>query len=227
MQQIDQHHKLLVIPHANVDPDGLSSALACFQMFTALGKEVTVICPDVLPESLKFLPGFEKLEQEIKDNKDFVVTINLDEGVEVDKLRYTVEDHKVNIIVVPKKGRIQSKQISLGEGDPKYDLLVVVDTADLNLLGTLYKDHVDLFSEVPILNIDHHISNTQFGQMHLIDPTAASATEVLYSLFTLLIIHASAADERKDHAGSRNASAYRSHHRHAQLPKSEYDSTIS
>jgi bifunctional oligoribonuclease and PAP phosphatase NrnA len=180
---IEQHQKLLIIPHANVDPDCLSSALACYQMFQAMGKEVTVICPDTHPEALKFLPGFEKLEQEVKENKDFVVTINLEEGVEVDKLRYTVEDHKVNIIVVPKKGRIKSQQIMLAEGEPKYDLLIIVDTADLALLGTLYKEHVDLFGEVPILNIDHHISNTRFGQLHLIDPTAASATEVLYSFF--------------------------------------------
>lgn len=183
LSAIEQHQKLLVIPHANVDPDGLGSALACFQMFSAMGKEVTVICPDTLPEALAFLPGYEKLEHEINENKDFVVTINMEEGVEVDKLRYTVEDHRVNIIVVPKKGRIRTQQISLAEGDAKYDLIVVVDSADLSLLGSLYKDHVDLFGEVPVLNIDHHISNTQFGQLHLIDPTAASATEVLYNWF--------------------------------------------
>ncbi len=184
LQILDQHQRILISPHANVDPDGLSSALACYQVFTAIGKEVTVICPDVKPDSLSFLPGFEKFEQEVKENKDFVVTINLDEGAEIDKLRYTVEDHRVNIIVVPKKGSIKPQQISLSEGDPKYDLIVIVDTADLSLLGSLYTDHIDLFSEVPILNIDHHISNTQYGQTQLIDPTAASATEVLYSWFT-------------------------------------------
>jgi nanoRNase/pAp phosphatase (c-di-AMP/oligoRNAs hydrolase) len=183
VQAIEQHHRLLVIPHANVDPDGLSSALACYQLFTALGKDVTVICPDVLPEALRFMPGFEKLEREVKESQDFVITINLDEGVEVDKLRYTVEDHKVNIIVVPKKGHIRPQQISLAPGEHTYDMIVVVDTADLSLLGSLYTDHIDLFSEVPILNIDHHISNTQFGQLHLIDPTSASATEVLYGWF--------------------------------------------
>ncbi len=183
LQAIEQHQRILISPHANVDPDGLSSALACYQVFTAMGKDVTVICPDVKPESMSFLPGFEKFEQEVKENKDFVVTINLDEGAEIDKLRYTVEDHRVNIIVVPKKGSIKPQQVSLAEGDPKYDLLVIVDTADLALLGSLYTDHIDLFSEVPILNIDHHISNTQFGQLQLIDPTAASATEVLYSWF--------------------------------------------
>jgi phosphoesterase RecJ-like protein len=184
LQTIEQHQRILISPHANVDPDGLSSALACYQIFTAMGKDVTVICPDVKPDSLSFLPGFEKFEHEVKENKDFVVTINLDEGGEIDKLRYTVEDNRVNIIVVPKKGTIRPQQISLSEGDPKYDLIVIVDTADLALLGSLYTDHVDLFSEVPILNIDHHISNTNYGQIQLIDPTAASATEVLYSWFT-------------------------------------------
>ncbi len=181
---IEQHQKLLIIPHANVDPDGLSSALACYQMFTAMGKDVTVICPDTKPEALKFLPGFEKLDEQISDNKDFIVTINLDDGVEVDKLRYTVEDNKVNIIVMPKKGQIKQQQIMLSEGGYGWDLIVVVDTADLALLGSFYKDHLDLFSSVPILNIDHHISNTLHGQLQLIDPTAASATEVLYSWFT-------------------------------------------
>ncbi len=180
---INQHQRLLVIPHANVDPDGISSALVCYQMFKALGKDVTVICPDTPPESLKFLPGFEKLTQEIAESQNFIVTVNLDEGVEVDKLRYTVEDKKVNIIVVPKKGKIRGSQISFGEGAQHYDLIVCVDTADLALFGNVYTDHVELFSSTPILNIDHHISNTQYGQVQLIDPTAASATEVLYSWF--------------------------------------------
>lgn len=182
-KMIEDHQRILVIPHANVDPDGLSSALACFQLFTSLGKDVTVICPDTPPEMLQFLPGFEKLSQEIEESQNFIITVNLEDGVEVDKLRYTVEDKKVNIIVVPKNGSIKPAHISLGEGDKKYDLIVVVDSADLSLLGNIYKDHIDLFSSVPILNIDHHISNTRFGQHQMIDATSASATEVLYHWF--------------------------------------------
>lgn len=180
---IEDHQRILVIPHANVDPDGLSSALACYELFTALGKDVTVICPDTLPESLEFLPGFEKLQTEIAESQNFVITVNLEDGVEVDKLRYTVEDRKVNIIVVPKSGQIGPRDITFGEGEKKYDLIVVVDTADLALLGRLYTDHTDFFTSIPLLNVDHHISNVRFGQLQLIDPTAASATEVLYAWF--------------------------------------------
>ncbi len=175
--------KLLIVPHANVDPDGLGAALACYHIFSQIGKEVTVICPDTKPENLRFLPGYEKLQESIEGTQNFVITVNLQGEVEVDKLRYTVEENKVNIIVMPKSGRITPQHITFGDTRPAYDLIVVVDTADLALVGRFYTENIDLFSSVPILNIDHHISNSGFGQLHMIDTTAASATEVLYDWF--------------------------------------------
>ncbi len=181
---IEERQKLLIIPHANVDPDGLSSALACYHVFSALGKECTVICPDTPPESLEFLPGFEKVEQGLKDTQDIIVTLDCSKGVEVDKLRYTIEENKVNIIVTPKKGELTKSDISFTEGAFPYDGVVVVDSAELALLGSLYSEHERFFRKVPILNIDHHISNTKFGNVILLNPKAASATEVLYDWFT-------------------------------------------
>lgn len=180
---LEEHTKLLIVPHANVDPDGLSSALACYHVFTALGKECTVICPDTLPESLEFLPGFEKLEQELKDTQDIIITLDISKGVEVDKLRYAIEENKVNIIVTPKKGELTERDVSFKEGAFPYDGVVVVDSAELTLLGSLYADHERFFRKVPILNIDHHLSNTKFGNVVLLNPVAASATEVLYDWF--------------------------------------------
>lgn len=181
---IEDHQRILILPHANVDPDGLSSALACYSVLKAIGKDVTVVCPDTPPQSMAFLPGFERMKLDIEESQNFVITVNLDGGIEIDKLRYSVEDNKVNIIVVPKKGALRPERVSFGEGERMYDLILAVDTADLALFGSLYTNHVDLFSSTPILNVDHHISNTRFGQVHLIDPTAASATEVLYHWFT-------------------------------------------
>lgn len=180
---INAAQRILVVPHANVDPDGIGSALACGMLFTQLGKDVTVICPDSKPESLRFLPGFERLQEGIETSQNFVITINLEHGTEVDKLRYTVEDNKVNIIVMPKAGQISAKNIAFGDTGPAFDLIIAVDTADLPLMGQFYTDNVDLFTSVPLLNIDHHISNTNYGQIQMIDTTAASATEVLYDWF--------------------------------------------
>ena len=176
--------RILIIPHANVDPDGLSSALACYSIFRTLGKECTVVCPDTLPDALKFLPGYEHLTTNVASEQEFIITLDCSDGVEIDKLRYTVEDNKVNIIVVPKKGRLNPKNVTTMEAGGAYDLIVVVDSAELSLLGSFYTDNIDLFNETPVLNVDHHISNTRFGQYQLIDPTCASATEVLYVWFS-------------------------------------------
>lgn len=183
-QAIVNAQNILVIPHANVDPDGLGSALACYDIFTKLGKNVTVICPDTKPDALSFLPGFEDLEEKIELNNDFVVTINLRDGMEIDKLRYSVEDNKVNIIVTPKEGNLHATQVALQDSDKPFDLLCIVDTADLHLLGSVYETKRALFDTTPILNIDHHSSNPRFGQTQLIDTNAASATEVLYKWFS-------------------------------------------
>ena len=34
-----------------------------------------------------------------------------------------------------------------------------------------------------IINIDHHVTNTQFGDINLVEPKATSTTEILYQLF--------------------------------------------
>lgn len=181
---IDDAQKILIIPHANVDPDGLSSALACYALFSGLGKECTVICPDTPPESLNFLPNFDRLKTEIDARQQFVITLDLAGGMEVESLKYTVEDQKVNIIVVPKKGTFSPKRLSTFDAGSGYDLIVVVDSADLSLLGSMYTENIEFFSSTPILNVDHHVSNSRFGQTHLLDTTAASATEVLYFWFS-------------------------------------------
>ena len=182
-RMVVESKKLLIIPHANVDPDGLSSALALYLLLTSQGKDCTVLCPDTLPESLEFLPGFEKLENTLRASQDFIITLDCSRGLEVDKLRYTVEDQKVNIVVTPKGGAFSARDVTFQEGAFPFDLIIIVDTADLALLGSLYEKHRNFFVTVPILNIDHHVSNTKFGKHQLIDPGAASATEVLYRWF--------------------------------------------
>ena len=40
-----------------------------------------------------------------------------------------------------------------------YDLIVVGDCGDLERVGRVLVDHADLFGRLPIVDIDHHVSN--------------------------------------------------------------------
>jgi bifunctional oligoribonuclease and PAP phosphatase NrnA len=52
----------------------------------------------------------------------------------------------------------------------------------LTRYGSLYEQHSTFLNSTTILNIDHHVSSQGCGQVNIIDPTAASTTELLVLL---------------------------------------------
>lgn len=69
---------------------------------------------------------------------------------------------------------------------PEYDLLCLADCSDRRRLGRFYSDdpsRVD--GSVPIVNIDHHVTNDRFGKINIVEPKAASASEIVADLLGL------------------------------------------
>ncbi|MBN2555876.1 MAG: bifunctional oligoribonuclease/PAP phosphatase NrnA [Anaerolineales bacterium] len=64
------------------------------------------------------------------------------------------------------------------EMPPEPGLIIVVDSSDLERTGF----EPAAFHHVPDINIDHHTTNTMFAALNLVDPQAASASELLYEL---------------------------------------------
>ncbi len=62
----------------------------------------------------------------------------------------------------------------------EYDLLIALDCGDERRMGNAY--HNLNQQDLPVLNIDHHITNTYFGSINLIDPQSNSTTEILAEL---------------------------------------------
>ena len=135
---LQKSQNILLITHKKIDGDGLASILALSLILRKLQKNVTAICEDPVPDVFKFLPTTNILMTQLGSLKDFVVTVHCKEA-EVDNLRYTIEDDKINIFISPKKGEISSKNISFRKGFHKYDAVVVLDSPDLESLGNIYE----------------------------------------------------------------------------------------
>lgn len=63
---------------------------------------------------------------------------------------------------------------------PEYDMLLMADCSDRTRLAGFYRDdpsRVD--GTTPIINIDHHITNDDYGIVNIVEPKAASTTEVI------------------------------------------------
>lgn len=64
----------------------------------------------------------------------------------------------------------------------EYDLLIVVDSGDLERIGTVVKV---IHPEMKVVNLDHHLSNTRFGQLNIVVEGASSIGEMLYYFFSV------------------------------------------
>lgn len=75
---------------------------------------------------------------------------------------------------------IDGLQQTLGEvGHEPFDLVIALDAGELTRYGAIYERHKAFLDNVPILNIDHHISSDGCGRVNIIDPTAAATAELL------------------------------------------------
>lgn len=61
------------------------------------------------------------------------------------------------------------------------DLLVVLDASDIERIGKVQNT-----VKAPILNLDHHISNTRFADYYYIDSKAAATGEIILALLNLM-----------------------------------------
>jgi phosphoesterase RecJ-like protein len=69
------------------------------------------------------------------------------------------------------------------QADGSVDLVISLDCSDRDRMGNVYRDRL---TSVPLLNIDHHITNTRFGALNWVEPSCvATAQMVLYLAQTL------------------------------------------
>ncbi|MBS1968016.1 MAG: bifunctional oligoribonuclease/PAP phosphatase NrnA [Chloroflexi bacterium SZAS-1] len=80
-------------------------------------------------------------------------------------------------------GAEQIQVYRAGMSLPEVDLVVMVDTATLGRVGRIYDEHVHELTTLPIVIVDHHVTNEGAGTVNLIDPAAASTCELLCELF--------------------------------------------
>lgn len=181
-EAIKHHENILVLPSSPVDGDSIGSALAVYSLLQSMGKNATVVLTSEIPDIYRFLPNIDSVQKTAKLYSDFMITIDLKDQ-RFENIKHEIVDNKVNIIVTPENGTFSAEQVSFPEPKKYFDLLITVDCADLTQLGSFYKQNYAVFSDIPSINIDHHVSNKNFGSLNLVDTGVSSTTQLLFSWF--------------------------------------------
>lgn len=172
---------LILIPE-NPSADAVGSAWALYYFLEKKGIQPTIAFSNHLAAKFNFLPKPPRILTEISGARDFVLSFDTTRN-KIMQIRQEEKEGRFNILVTPEKGAIDPRDFSFILAKFKYDLVIVIDSSDLESLGKLYINNTDLFFEVPIVNIDHHSGNDNFGQINLVDITASSSSEILAGFF--------------------------------------------
>ena len=178
---IKNSQKVLITFKKNFSGDALSSALAIFLLLKKMNKQTDIVCHDfVIAQNYAFLPEIGKTKSELAGLKKFIISLDMAAN-KIKNFSYDIKDNKLNIYLTPEK-LLEEKNISFKSGQYKYDLIITLDTDNLESLGEIYDQHTDFFYNTPIINIDHNPENEQYGQINLVELAKTSAAEIIFDL---------------------------------------------
>lgn len=191
-EQIKKAKNILITFRKSWNGDSVASALAMYLFLKKLDKNVDLAAEKFnetgskeifsAPASFSFLPAFAEIKNSIENLRQFIISLDIT-NTKVSQIKYKKEENVLNFIISPQDGFFTADDITTRSGGFKYDLIVVLDTPDLESLGKIYDNDTEFFYHTPTINIDHHPNNEGFGQINFTELTAVSTSELLFSLF--------------------------------------------
>ncbi|HUC87160.1 MAG TPA: DHH family phosphoesterase, partial [Candidatus Saccharimonadales bacterium] len=179
-EAIRQAETILIMTGQHPSIDQVASTVALSAILRKFGKKVTAVVSDDIPAGAKFL-STNLIERTLGGLRDFIVQVDLGHA-EVDKLKYTIENGKLNIHVTPFAGGFQPRDMGYAYGDYQFDLVIILGVASYSRIDKVYAQNAELLRRIPLVNIDFHRINEQYGAINLVETSAASLAEILIAL---------------------------------------------
>jgi nanoRNase/pAp phosphatase (c-di-AMP/oligoRNAs hydrolase) len=181
-EAIRQSETILITTGQHPSVDQVAAVIGLTMILRKFGKKVTAVITDSLPPSTNMLET-NLVERDMRGLRDFILKLDVSKS-EVDKLRYEVIDNKLNVFVTPFKGNFAPSDVTFdyGQAQMEYDLAIVLGVPTRARIDRVYEQNMSLFDRIPVINLDFHRSNENYGAVNLIEPNASSLCEMLVAL---------------------------------------------
>lgn len=179
---------ILIVTHERPTADSIGSALALYLGLTGLGKSVTVACPDPMTVEHASFVGANKVISAL-GKKNFIISLDYVDG-SIEKVSYNIEGDKFNLVIEPRPGFevFSQDKVKYSYAGGSAHLIFTVDTIHLGGLKKLFEDDKDVFTSKPVVNVDRHPNNAQYGHTNMVDTQSSSTAEVMAQLLNGLEI---------------------------------------
>src|SRR5665213_696582 len=179
-EAIRQAESILIVTGQRPNVDQTSSVVALAMILRKLGKKVSALITDQTPSSIQFITQGQ-VDRTLIGLRDFIMKVDLSRA-EVDKLKYTIEDGKLSIHVIPFKGGFNPSDVTFSHGDFRYDLIIALGVPARAKLDSFFTTNPGLLASTPLLNLDFHRINENYGAVNVVDTNSATLAEMLVSL---------------------------------------------
>lgn len=183
IKELLQHaRRVLLTTHGQGSLDGLAATLGLADSIKTFGREVIITSANPVDTAAN-LAGADKFSQALA-SKSLTISLDYQPG-SIEKVSYGTEGNKFNLVITPSKGHnFSPENVNYAYSGSDYDLVFVLDTADLALLGSIYESEGETWQRLPVINIDRHSANTQYGKVNVLDPEASSTSEIVARLIS-------------------------------------------
>ncbi len=178
---------VLVLTHKDPSVDTMASALAIYLALSKMGKNVTVAMESQPLVEVANLVGIDQVKTSLTGGQNLLITYKPYTIGDFEKINYFDDpgvaggqpggdSFKLNITVRPGYTP-DPKNFSFSFTGARADLIITVEILEPTQVGSLYD--ANLFSATPIINIDNHDPNKDYGKFNLVEPDAASLSEIV------------------------------------------------
>lgn len=176
--------RVLVLTHANPSVDTMASSLAIYLALSKMGKDVTIAMESQPLVEVANLVGVDQVKTTLA-GKNLLLTYKPYNLGDFEKVTYLEDqgqagtlDDAFKLTITPRDGFTpEPKNFNFSYTGAAADLIFTVEVLEPTQLGGLYD--ANLMSATPIINIDNHDPNKDYGKFNLVEPDAASISEIV------------------------------------------------
>lgn len=168
-----------VLTHKNPSVDVMASALSLYLGLLKMGKNVVVAMEATPLVEISSLVGVDQVKTALS-GKNLLITYSPYQLGDIEQVSYLEDEtggSSFKLTLTPRDGlKLDPTNFTYSNTGADADLIFTVDVVQPQDLGKLYNP--DVFAKAQIINIDNHDENKDYGRFNLVEPNAATVSEI-------------------------------------------------
>lgn len=181
---------LIALP-AEAGIDELASGLALYLSLEQAGKKPVIVTEGVIRVGHAHLFGIGQVQNKLPQmtGGNFILSLGgvvtqdaNGQGVvpSLEKLDWFPQGNDLNLVfhVIPGQ-KFEPTHVTPKFEGGNFEVIFTLGAASLEKLGSIYQNSQQVFTSVPIINLDIKQDNADYGKINIVDPASSSLSEIM------------------------------------------------